>query len=119
VRDEVTAALPANVRPVSWTAERYSPAITGVTPSARYTVPSVGSPVTITLRSASGKEESTGAAIPIVFGALPEATVSEAGVVVKLIPSPFRIDYPSTFDPACRGRTVNLCYDRLRSDKRA
>jgi len=34
----------------------------------------------------------------IFFGALPTATVSEAGVVVKLIPFPFRIDYPSAFN---------------------
>jgi len=34
------------VSPVSWATVRISPSVTAVTPSARYTDPSLGSPIT-------------------------------------------------------------------------
>jgi len=69
------------VRPVSWATVRVSPLVTAVTASARYTVPSLGSPLTVTVKAEAAWLASVGAAMPIAVAAAFSATVSEAEAV--------------------------------------
>ncbi len=77
----LASGVGVKVRPVSWVTVSASLSVTGVTPSERSTVPSVGRPVTVTARSPAVKAASVGAAMPIEVALLFSATVSEAGVV--------------------------------------
>jgi hypothetical protein len=80
-----------NFRPVNWVTLKVSPIVTGVMPSARSTVPSDGSAVTVAVKAEEAKLESIGAAIPIVVARLFSATVSEAelsfrGLLIGALP---------------------------------
>jgi hypothetical protein len=66
-----------NFNPVSFCIVKVSPAITGVTPSARRIVPLDGSAVAITVKAAEAKPVSTGAAMPIDVAKLFSETESE------------------------------------------
>ena len=65
-----------NASPVSCAAVTASPAVTGVTPSAKVTAPSVGRAVIVLVSCAAARPASDGAAMPIGVAGAFSATVS-------------------------------------------
>lgn len=77
----LASGVGVKVRPVNCDTVSASSKVTGVTPSERSTLPSVGRPVTVTARSLVSKAASVGVVMSIGVALLFSATVSEVGVV--------------------------------------
>ena len=75
-----------NSSPVSWPAVRASPTVTGVTPSAKVTVPSVGRLLIVVASWDCAVPLSDGAAMPIGVAAAFSATVSVGELTIGFVP---------------------------------
>ena len=73
-----------NFSPVSCATVNVSPTLTGVMPSASSTVPSEGSPVTVTTNADEAKLVSVGTAMAIAVAKLFSATVNDVELSVRL-----------------------------------